>query len=97
MTSTNTSISLAERFWRWVYSISSEKLKAIYLERTGWDLKCPNCKCWASNAGITLESWNDEQSRYKCDQCGEVTAWHFEGMVAWPVPIVYWPNKEKVA
>jgi len=89
-----TNICFAERFWRWLYRVASEKLKAVYLERTGWDLKCPNCKCWSSTAGITHQSGNSEQERYKCDQCNTVTAWHFDGPVAWPVPIEYWPNRK---
>lgn len=92
MTRPDTNMSWKERFWRRLYVASSEKLKAIYLERTGWDLKCPNCKCWSSTAGISLESWNDEQKRYRCGQCNEVTAWRFEGPVAHPVPIDIFPN-----
>ena len=87
-------MTLAERFWRWLYAIASEKIKSIYLERTGWDLKCPNCKRWSSVAGITEHSYNNVQRRYNCDGCEALTAWEFHGPVAVPVPVQYFNDVE---
>jgi hypothetical protein len=85
---------MIERFWRWLYAYCAERIRAAYMQRVGWDLKCPHCQSWSSLVGIEMKSWNAEQSRYLCLQCDTKSAWHFEGPVAWPVPIKYFNRIE---
>lgn len=90
---TNKAIAgMGERFWRWLRKLSDANLRESYTQRTGWNLKCPNCQIWSHVDGIRLASWNDQQSRYECLSCGKTSAWEFHGMAAVSVPIVYWPN-----
>lgn len=90
-TSTQTT---SERFWHWLRKVCERCIKESYMQRTGWDLKCPKCQTWASLAGIRHTSGNAAQERYECLHCREETAWEFHGPVAISVPIQYWPERK---
>ena len=82
-------------FWRWLYVLSKRKYKMSYLDVHKSDIKCPNCKEWASIIEID-EGWSftekpSDSSVYlfKCKRCYVASEWDYSA----PVPLLLWPQK----
>jgi len=66
-----------------IYLWAKSKLKEDYLRRMGNDIKCPNCKEWASITSLTGENKRElvqlplmtGVEKRTCGQCGEVSYW----------------------
>lgn len=84
---------IKEHLWRKVHEVSLKKIRENHLDMGYCDMKCPFCHQWASLVGFELESKNQFQDRYRCSNCGKVTAWHMDAPVPFIVPIEYFPNK----
>ena len=79
---------MSEALWRRVHSFAAQKIKAAYLKRTGWDLKCPACNQWSCIADIELVERHldgPDDVTYRCLGCNTPTRWQFYGPVAVPV------------
>lgn len=71
---------MIERFWRWLHEYCERRIKSIYMDTYHVDLKCLNCKQWASIVGIlTLLPDHHFDDKVRCANCGHIENWLCEG------------------
>lgn len=65
--------------WERVYRYSLKKVREKYLQKHGYDVKCPNCNTWRSISVLTkeVEPLNVDEGVWaiQCGQCDHISYW----------------------